>query len=136
MLALTHHIIVRLAANRVGISDFTAYGLLGDDIVIYNDSVAKSYHYIMTIVLGVDINLSKSMVSPYSFEFAKRIIVKGEEVSAIGAKNLLLALKTHKGLPSVLLDMVNKGVKLDETKVTEMFNTVPTVRKSQVKRYL
>lgn len=136
MLAFTHHAVVRLAANRVGITHFTAYGLLGDDIVIYNDAVAKSYHYLMTEVLGVDINLSKSMVSTDSFEFAKRIIIKGEEVSAIGAKNLLLALKTHKGFPSVLLDMVNKGVKHNETSITEMFSkNVPTVRKSQFMKY-
>lgn len=137
MLALTHHVIVRLAANRVGIHSFTDYGLLGDDIVIYNDAVAKSYHYLMTSVLGVEINLSKSMKSKDSFEFAKRIIRFDEEVSAIGAKNLLVALKTHKGIPSVLLDMVNKGSKLSETSVTKMFQEkIPTVRKSQFQKYL
>jgi hypothetical protein len=43
MLALTHHYIVRIAAMRVGVSDFTWYAILGDDIVICHDSVAASY---------------------------------------------------------------------------------------------
>jgi hypothetical protein len=48
MLALTHHYIVRVAASRVGISDFTHYAILGDDIVIANDNVALSYHSLVT----------------------------------------------------------------------------------------
>jgi len=48
MLALTHHIIVQVAANRVGKTRFSAYALLGDDIVIADEAVAISYHHLMT----------------------------------------------------------------------------------------
>jgi hypothetical protein len=132
MLALSHHVIVRIAANRVGYPGFTNYALLGDDIVIANDAVAKSYHSIMTQILGVEINLSKSMISLNSFEFAKRIVTMDGEVSAVGPKNLLVGLKTLKGIPSILLDLVNKGVSLSEDSVTNLYKSIPTVRKSQL----
>jgi len=134
MLALTHHTLVRIAANRVGIPDFVHYAILGDDIVIANSSVAKSYHHLMTTVLGVEINLSKSLVSSDSFEFAKRLVTMKGEVSPVGAKNLLVALKSLKGVPSVLLDLVNKGFYLTEDSVNQLYKSVPTVRKSQLDR--
>jgi len=136
MLALTHHTIVRIAANRVGLPDFSHYALLGDDIVIANNAVAKSYHHIMTKVLGVEINLAKSMVSLAAFEFAKRIITLEGEVSPVGPKNLLVGLKTMKGIPSILLDLVNKGLVLSEESVTNLYRSIPTVRKSQLERLM
>jgi len=134
MLALTHHTLVRIAANRVGIPDFVHYAILGDDVVIANSSVAKSYHHLMTTVLGVEINLSKSLISSDSFEFAKRLVTMKGEVSPVGAKNLLVALKSLKGVPSVLLDLVNKGFYLTEDSVNQLYKSIPTVRKSQLDR--
>jgi len=134
MLALTHHTLVRIAANRVGIPDFVHYAILGDDVVIANSSVAKSYHHLMTTVLGVEINLSKSLISSNSFEFAKRLVTMKGEVSPVGAKNLLVALKSLKGVPSVLLDLVNKGFYLTEDSVNQLYKSIPTVRKSQLDR--
>jgi len=135
MLALTHHTLVRVAANRVGFTNFTHYALLGDDIVIANTAVAKSYHHIMVDILGVDINLSKSLVSKDSFEFAKRLITLDGEVSPVGSKNVLVTIKSLKGLPSILLDLVNKGYYLDESIVDKLYKSVPTLRKSQVEKF-
>jgi len=134
MLALTHHTLVRIAAGRVGITNFTHYALLGDDIVIANTSVAKSYHHLMTAVLGVEINLSKSLISTDSFEFAKRLITMKGEVSPVGAKNLLVGLKSLKGIPSILLDLVSKGSFLTEESCNQLYKSIPTVRKSQLER--
>jgi len=134
MLALTHHTLVRVAANRVGFPDFTHYALLGDDVVIANENVAKSYHQLMTVTLGVEINLSKSLISKHSFEFAKRLITRDGEVSPVGAKNLLVGVKSLKGLPSILLDLHNKGLTLTEESVDKLYQNVPTIRKSMLKR--
>jgi len=134
MLALTHHTLVRIAANRVGLNNFSHYALLGDDIVIANTSVAKSYHALMVDVLGVEINLSKSLVSNDSFEFAKRLVTMKGEVSPVGAKNLLVGLKSLKGIPSILLDLVNKGLCLSEESCNNLYKSIPTVRKSQLER--
>jgi len=71
---------------------FEGYELLGDDIVIFDERVAAKYLEIMQ-GLGVEINLSKSVVSnPGSVvEFAKRTSIKGVDVSAISLKMLQAA---------------------------------------------
>lgn len=73
MLALTHHILVRVAAISVGVYDFQLYCILGDDVVIAHDQVAQAYRTLMTN-LGVSINLSKSVISKDFAEFAKMFI--------------------------------------------------------------
>lgn len=133
MLALTHHVIVKVAASRVGKEVFQDYALLGDDIVIGDEQVASSYHTIMTKILGVDINLSKSLVSEHTFEFAKRIVSFGKDLSPVGPKALLCCLRSANGLPSVLLDIRNKGFCLEEPIINQMFARVPFyMRKKQV----
>jgi hypothetical protein len=95
MLGLTHHVIVQLAARRVGFTQwFNDYALLGDDIVIGNRLVADSYTNIM-FILGLDINPSKSLISHKGVcEFAKRLVSPQGEFSPIGPKNLVQAIKT------------------------------------------
>lgn len=133
-LALSHHIIVQVAALRVGVYDFNHYALLGDDIVIANEKVASAYHSIMVQTLGVDINMSKTLVSDTSFEFAKRLVTVQGELSPIGAKNLLLCLKSLNGIPSVFYDLVTKNFAFDEKSVESLFTNVPTVRKSRMEQ--
>lgn len=70
MLALTHHVIVRISAMNRGINSFSDYAIIGDDIVIANNDVAEEYLNLMKL-LGVSINLSKSVISPLFGEFAK-----------------------------------------------------------------
>jgi len=105
MLAITHHFIVQVAAWTSGVtpkdSIFKGYAVLGDDIVIYNKIVAKTYHSLI-LSLGVECNLSKSIISPkgLGMEFAKRIFLKGgtdvspaplkEFYSAMGSINALI----------------------------------------------
>jgi len=71
MLALTHHTIIRFCALRCGLKEFADYCVLGDDVIIANNDVAKEYELNMK-VLGVKINRSKSIVSSTLVEFAKR----------------------------------------------------------------
>jgi hypothetical protein len=128
MLALTHHVLVDVAAKRVGFNTFDDYAILGDDIVIANSAVAKSYHYIMTTILGVQISDHKSLVSKDSFEFAKQLIRGPDNLSPIGPKNILLSIKSMNGVLSLFVDMINKGVLLTEQMVTDMFTKgVPTI---------
>jgi len=64
----------------------------------------------MTEILGVEINLSKSLQSDKGVvEFAKRIVTPDHEFSPIGPKNVALALKAPAHLSTVVLDYVNKG---------------------------
>jgi hypothetical protein len=68
---ITHHLVVHWSAYLEGYLDFTDYILLGDDIVIKNNKVARRYKSIMN-KLGVDISDAKSHVSKDTYEFAKR----------------------------------------------------------------
>jgi hypothetical protein len=88
MLAVTHHAIVQIAAQNTGVTKpgewFKDYAVLGDDIVIANTAVAEEYKRIMDI-LGVEIGLAKSLVSPdgLTLEFAKRTFNRGVDVSPV-----------------------------------------------------
>lgn len=98
MLALTHHLIVQFS-YAIGLptlkdfKPFTDYCILGDDIVIGNHKVAKTYHKVITS-LGVECNLSKSIISPkgIGLEFAKKTFYKGENVSPTPLKSYHSAL--------------------------------------------
>lgn len=94
MLALTHHMLVALAASRVGfpIGTFTSYAVLGDDIVLANGQVARAYLNLMREI-GVGIGLAKSLVSRNgTLEFAKRFFVRGQDCSAVSLKEVLTAV--------------------------------------------
>nr|UPW42134.1 MAG: putative RNA dependent RNA polymerase [Guangxi sediment mito-like virus 2] len=133
MLALSHHVVVAIAASRVGISNFTHYALLGDDIVIANNEVAKAYYHLMVEILGVDINLSKSLISFTHFEYAKRLYSVEHELTPIGPKNLLLLLKSPNSLVSVLRDAVLKGLVLSESDADTLLGKVPYYRAKSIK---
>lgn len=76
-----HHLMLRVAAKRAGKPvSFSNYVLLGDDIVIGDHEVAAQYRNIMN-ELGVEISSMRSHVSDDTYEFAKRWIHVGEEVT-------------------------------------------------------
>lgn len=92
LFALSHHVLVWVAADRVypGMV-FRDYAVLGDDIVIADEGVSREYRSIMD-ALQVKISDTKSLVSHTgAAEFAKRFFVKGLSVdcSPISLKNLL-----------------------------------------------
>jgi hypothetical protein len=92
-LAITHHFLVQLAAWRSGFVPaglvYTNYSVLGDDLVIGDKEVYEEYLVILT-QLGMPVNLSKSIISHKgtAFEFAKRTVYKGIDVSPITLKDM------------------------------------------------
>jgi hypothetical protein len=125
MLALTHHLIVQLAADRVGHPNFTSYAVLGDDIVINNDIVAAEYLSIMKS-LGVGINMSKSIVSDRFAEFAKRLVSPTFDISPIGPGNLLQATRRKDMLGSLLIELYTKTVIRDfDNGLMPLIRTLP-----------
>jgi len=98
MLALTHHFLVQVSAWRIGFVApgvmYKNYALLGDDLVICDKPVARSYLELMSQI-GVAINLNKSILSPSGkgLEFAKRTFIDGMDVSPISLRDLSLSLK-------------------------------------------
>lgn len=90
-LSLYHHSIVQFAAHRAGLNGwFADYALLGDDIVIANNRVAKEYLSILS-QLGVKCGIAKSLISKkgVALEFAKRFIFNDIDCSPIAMKEVL-----------------------------------------------
>jgi hypothetical protein len=129
MLALTHHLVVAKAAELAGISNFTQYALLGDDIVINHDIVAERYVHLMES-LGVSINMSKSVISNDIAEFAKRLVSPTFELSPIGAGNILLVSRRTIMLGALLAELYNKSIIVDSNTVIELISSFP--RKAEI----
>jgi hypothetical protein len=100
---LTHHLVVAWAAYLCNHKDFKDYILLGDDIVIRNDKIAQKYITVMTR-LGVDISMSKTHVSKNTYEFAKRWIHHGVEISGLPLRGLV---SNWGNLPVVIKQLVD-----------------------------
>jgi len=84
-MALTNHVIVRLAAARLGFERYDRYQIIGDDIVIFDYEVSLSYIDILGEI-GIDYN-NQDTIWPYEgkkpYEIAKRLFRNGNEVSPI-----------------------------------------------------
>jgi len=87
---LTHHLVVHYCAFLEGYKDFNQYIILGDDIVIKNDKVAKRYIDIISL-LGVEVSLNKTHVSKDTYEFAKRWIkpLQKKEITGVPLKGII-----------------------------------------------
>nr|WPJ73117.1 RNA-dependent RNA polymerase [Valsa mali mitovirus 1] len=110
MLAITHHVIVQVAAQRAGVSGlFREYCLLGDDIVIAHDAVALEYQNLMSL-LGLDIQVSKSVISSKFTEFAKRLKGKNLDYSPVGAGLLLFTVRNKYYICVLIYEMLVRGL--------------------------
>lgn len=96
------HYIVYLCFLREGIDWRHAnHVLLGDDIVIGDDRIAKQY---LSLIegLGVEISKQKTHISSDTYEFAKRWVHKGMEISPFPVSAVLDEKTVYTGLLSVL----------------------------------
>jgi hypothetical protein len=87
MLALTHHALVQFAAYKAGKGEwFGLYAVLGDDVVIAEDSVAREYRRVCDRI-GLGIGISKSLIAKgKTLEFAKKFFFRGEDLSGLPIK--------------------------------------------------
>jgi hypothetical protein len=106
--ALWHHDIVQFAANWENFHNgkplrfFKQYRILGDDIVIFNAKVAQRYQKLLNKI-GLSINQTKSIIGNQmdcQIEFAKRLALRGKEVSSI-KHNILTKNDIHSVLDLV-----------------------------------
>lgn len=70
MFALSHHVVIQYCASLAGVLQFKDYAVLGDDVVIGHEEVAKFYKQVIKD-LGVEISFSKSIEGKNLVEFAK-----------------------------------------------------------------
>jgi len=122
-MALTHHLIVRVAALRAGFPHFTSYALLGDDIVIADAAVAQQYR---TLLLSLDMPISeaKTHVSDDTFEFAKRWFHKGTEVTGFSIAGLFSVWKRYSLLHNYLVTQRHHGWDLEIDRHPELISAI------------
>jgi hypothetical protein len=130
MLALTHHVIIKRAALLAGIHNFKDYAVLGDDLVIANDDVA--FHYLIICKdLGVEINLSKSIISDSIAEFAKKWKGAGINITPIGP-GLVLNAARHKIYLAPLLSELYRLELLDVKTLLVLVRELPSKLKDTI----
>jgi len=123
MLAITHHVIVKMAAIRKGILNFSDYCILGDDVVIANAVVAEEYRALMS-TLGLEINLQKSVNSKIFTEFAKRLQGPSIDYSPIGAGLILQTLRSTSYCVRFPFELFEKGL-LSLNSIGERLSSAP-----------
>uniref|UniRef100_A0A1D1YT17 RNA-directed RNA polymerase n=1 Tax=Anthurium amnicola TaxID=1678845 RepID=A0A1D1YT17_9ARAE len=111
--SLCHHALVQWASFRcTGRREwFLRYGLLGDDVVIFDRVVAREYLKLCR-KLGLDISLTKSLPqSKVSFEFAKRFGLEGCDVSPLSFREFAIANQSLTAMVE-LASHLSKSVRL------------------------
>jgi hypothetical protein len=108
MFALTHHCLVAFAASKIRNSKFKDYVLLGDDIVIASNEVADSYKEICN-QLDIPFSPMKTHTSLHSYEFAKRWVHKGHEVSPYPISGLISVVNKWHYLHQFTVETESKG---------------------------
>nr|UPW42072.1 MAG: putative RNA dependent RNA polymerase [Yunnan mito-like virus 45] len=105
MLAITHHYLLQFCSFKKNktFGWYENYEILGDDLVIFDSDVAAEYLELMR-KLGLEINLSKSISSTSKpvFEFAKRTVVFGSNVSGLSVKQLISATSIGSRVANIL----------------------------------
>lgn len=86
-MALTHHVIVQLASLKVSGKKTDKYCLLGDDIVIWDDDLARGYLEMLKS-LDMPISEQKTHISSSTYEFCKRWFINGIEVTGFSVPGL------------------------------------------------
>lgn len=112
MLALTNHMLVHVAHLRAFQKplpkDTGSYAVLGDDIVIADSELAKSYNYFMNYILGVVINPVKGFEGQL-IEFAKNWFhCKGQNLTPLGSKSIMRSIRNPLFITSVMADYYKK----------------------------
>jgi hypothetical protein len=106
---LCHHFLIFVCCQEIGTSWNKAnYKLLGDDIIIFDDSLAEKYQEIISLI-GMDIQLQKSHIGNSLFEFAKRLFTPYGEITPFSIKAGLSETKSYFGFFELLNNQFEKG---------------------------
>jgi hypothetical protein len=81
---LTHFMVLRSLSFNHQVEKFS---IIGDDVVIYDDKLASDYESAMDL-LGVDINMDKSIISPTLAEYAGKLITSDGIIPSSKVKDI------------------------------------------------
>nr|UJQ92611.1 MAG: putative RNA-dependent RNA polymerase [Mitoviridae sp.] len=112
MLALTHHVLIQIAAMRAELDSYTTYAVLGDDSGITNALVSEQYLLLMDAI-GVPINLTKSITHVQDAvpmaEICKRVFMDGVEITRFNPKLIVNTIRDGRLGPDLQNDLFIRG---------------------------
>jgi hypothetical protein len=124
MLALIHHVIVQISAAKAQIPSFADYVILGDDNTMANTDVSIHYRDMMAS-LGVDVNMSKSIVASVGMksaaEICKRIFIEGRELTSLPVKLIVKCSRFGYMLPSLQNTLYQRGTPITGSNLFKFF---------------
>jgi len=128
---LAHHLLVHWCAKLEGVEDFDQYIILGDDIVIKHDKIAKRYIKIIGLH-GVEISLTKTHVSKDTYEFAKRWFKGNVEITGLPSRGIILNFRS----PNIVFTILYDFYKIKKNTYTSSFSLVDSMSKLYSNFYL
>lgn len=133
---ICHHVVLQYIHFKLKLNNFY-YQILGDDIVIYHDEVAKEYQHIMKS-LDVEISIPKSCISSNMHEFAKRIFISGKEITGIQLRGFVEGYKHYHLIYQMIYDLVyNRGyITVDNITIPEIVYLLMKITKMKEKQSL
>lgn len=106
---LSHHFVMYHCCRQLGIDFSTAkYVILGDDVLIGPRDLAEAYLAEIKF-LGVEISDLKSHQSNKLFEFAKRLFLNGEEITAFPVSALKESSRGVHLMTNLLIEEIWRG---------------------------
>jgi hypothetical protein len=146
LMALLHHIIVQLAAEKAGLTKYKGkswiypwYILLGDDLSLVGSDLYREYLSIMNIIEEGIVNRTKCIInrkgSANMVEFASRYFLQGREITGVSTNLLKDLSRVSPDGPFVPLinlarDIANKlSFVSGERCFTTIINALPRINK-------
>jgi hypothetical protein len=107
--ALAHHFLLFIACKRSKkVWSLANYVILGDDLVIRDKTLAIEYFKLLDMI-GVEFSKEKTHVSETTFEFAKRFIHNGSEITPFPLTALYSSRSKPEMVYALVLEEQNKG---------------------------
>nr|AAZ99833.1 RNA-dependent RNA polymerase [Thielaviopsis basicola mitovirus] len=105
---LSHHLVVAWCTYKSKkVIRSSQYIILGDDIVIKDNDIARKYIGQMS-KLGVAISMQKTHVSKDTYEFAKRWVHKGVEISGLPLKGIFYNISHMRRMYTIIFDYLQR----------------------------
>jgi len=129
---VTHHVLIHYCAFKERAkAPFQEYAVLGDDVAIWKKAVAIRYKALLE-KLDVSINLDKSFSPPNDdqnvkfcvAEFAKRVYVRGEEITALSPDIQNSSWSSWWNIPEFLQYLQDHNFLLESVPVSRIAKTM------------
>lgn len=127
IMALMHHVVVRICLIQAGLRSFDDYAILGDDMVIARAKPAFNYVDYMDRI-GVPLSMPKSIVtwqgSGLAAEFCKRIFYRGIDFTPIPVGIAIRVIKSGRHAPALQNELSARELLMSNSEYWEFLSRI------------